>query len=143
MRADGVAKAEMAAKTGPVFRHAGMGVQIELLVFDAAPQPLDEDIVAPGSFPVHAGLDAMARQHAGKFVAGDPGTSPGEAAWDGIEDFGLAISGDGLLDRLDASPLCRFSGPPLPGWSIARSATGCTGIGRQMTGSHPEKPWHA
>ena len=33
-------------------------LEIDFLVFDAAPQPLDEDVVHPASAAVHADLDA-------------------------------------------------------------------------------------
>src|SRR3974390_2220771 len=36
------------------FAHAVVGSQIGLLVFDAAPQPLDEAVVPPSALAVHA-----------------------------------------------------------------------------------------
>jgi hypothetical protein len=43
-----------------------VGSQIDLLVFDAAPQPFDEHIISPGPFAVHADGDALAGEQAGK-----------------------------------------------------------------------------
>jgi len=32
---------------------AGVGSEVDLLVFDRPPEPLDEDVVAPGALAVH------------------------------------------------------------------------------------------
>lgn len=34
-----------------------VGVQIDLFIFDAAPEPFDKDVVAPGPFAIHADLN--------------------------------------------------------------------------------------
>lgn len=47
-------------------RASVVGAQIDLLIFDAAPQPLDEHVVAPGAPAVHADGDAMTGEHAGE-----------------------------------------------------------------------------
>ena len=47
-----------------------VGSQIDLLVFDAAPQPLNEHVVPPGPFAVHADGDAVAGKQVGE---GRPG----------------------------------------------------------------------
>jgi len=44
---------------------------MDLLVFDAAPQPLDEDVVTPGALAVHADGDAIAGERAGEVCAGE------------------------------------------------------------------------
>jgi hypothetical protein len=44
-------------------------VQIDLLVFQAAPQPLDEDVVHAAAFPIHADRDAGSLEHAGEVDA--------------------------------------------------------------------------
>jgi len=36
-----------------------IGSQIDLLRFDALPQPLNEDVVSPGSFAIHADGDTV------------------------------------------------------------------------------------
>ncbi len=58
------------------------------------PQALDEDVVSPGAFPIHADLDLILEQQAGEGDAGELG------ALIGVEDLRLAISGKSLLDRL-------------------------------------------
>jgi hypothetical protein len=44
-----------------------------LLVFDGPPQALDEDVVSPGAFPIHADLDLVLEQQAGEGDAGELG----------------------------------------------------------------------
>jgi hypothetical protein len=63
MWASAVAEAEMAADPGADLRHAGIGVQMDLLVFDGAPEALDEDVVSPGPLAVHADPDFAGAQH--------------------------------------------------------------------------------
>ena len=59
MRSAAVVEVEVAADRGAGLADAVVGAQIDLLVFDAAPQPLDEDVVAPSAFAVHADGDAV------------------------------------------------------------------------------------
>src|SRR5213078_5401444 len=73
-----------------------VGSQINLLVFDAAPQPLDEHVVAPSAFAIHADRDAVAGEDAGE---GRPGEL---AALVGVEDLRLAMTSESILQRLDA-----------------------------------------
>ena len=53
MGASAVVEAEIAADGGTGLRDAGVGVQVDLLVFDAPPEPFDEDVVAPGPFAIY------------------------------------------------------------------------------------------
>ena len=60
----------------PTNRSSGLGdtvvgLQIDLLVFDAAPEPLDKHIVAPGTLAIHADRDLVLEEHAGEVVAGE------------------------------------------------------------------------
>ncbi len=50
---------------------AFIGPQVYLLVFDGAPQPLDEHIVPPGAFAIHADGDAVLSEDAGEGRAGE------------------------------------------------------------------------
>jgi hypothetical protein len=86
---------DISADGGPCLRDTGVGPQIHLLVFDGPPQALDEEVVSPGAFPIHADLDLVLEQQAGEGDAGELG------ALIGVEDLGLAISGKSLLDRLE------------------------------------------
>ena len=56
-------------KRGPA--DAFVSPQIHLLIFDAAPQSLDENIVAPSPFSVHADRNVDVGEHAGEGRAGE------------------------------------------------------------------------
>jgi len=73
-----------------------VGSQIDLLVFDAFPEPLDEHVVAPGSFAIHADGDAIVGENAGEGRAGEL------RALVGVEDVRLAVTGQSILQGLDA-----------------------------------------
>src|SRR3982074_1700389 len=73
----------------------GIGVEVDLLVFETAPQPLDKDIVRVAALAIHADRDRVVLQGAGEVVAGEL------AALVGIEDLGPAIPGEAVLERLD------------------------------------------
>ena len=62
MRATAVIEGQISGNTRPGFRHVGVGSQVDFFVFYTPPEPLDEDVVAPGSLAVHADLDLAARQ---------------------------------------------------------------------------------
>ena len=59
MWSQAVVKVEVTADRIPGLADAFVGPQIHFLIFDAAPQPLDEDIVTPSPF----GLDQHRRYH--------------------------------------------------------------------------------
>src|SRR5260370_805521 len=91
-----IIEVEITADRVPRLANAFVGPQIYLLVFDAAPQPLDEHVVPPCSFAIHADRDAVAGERAGEGRAGEL------RALVGIEDFGLAVTSEGVLQCLDA-----------------------------------------
>src|SRR5208282_3375635 len=96
MRAAAIVEVEITANGAPRLANAAISPQIDLLVFHAAPEPLDEDVVPPGPFPVHADGDAVPCEHAGEGLAREL------AALIGIEDVRLAVLGQGVLQRFDA-----------------------------------------
>ncbi len=63
MRTAGVVERDVTPKAGLRFGYAVIGVQIHLLVLDAAPEALDEHIVAPASLAVHALHDTVGGQN--------------------------------------------------------------------------------
>ena len=73
-----------------------MGAQIDLLVVDAAPQPLDEHVVAPGVLAVHADGDAMTGEHAGERSAREL------RALVGIEKVRPLVASEGILQSTTA-----------------------------------------
>src|SRR6266705_2622757 len=58
MRSSSVVKVEIPADQISRLGDGFVGSQIDLLVFDAFPQPLNEHVVPPGPFAVHADGDA-------------------------------------------------------------------------------------
>src|SRR5271169_6361034 len=77
-----------------------VGPQIRLLIFDAAPQSLDEDIIPPSPFTVHADRNAVVREHTGESRAREL------RALIRVGDLRLAVTSQSILQRLDAE--CRF-----------------------------------
>jgi hypothetical protein len=104
--------------------------QIHLLVFDAAPQALDEHVVPPSHFTVHADRNAVGGEHAGE------GRASELRGLVGIEDVRLAVTSHSILQRFNAerrgipphaplSVLCR----PLPAPSHPLTIGGATPLG--------------
>src|SRR3954470_13330919 len=58
-----IVEVEVTANRSAGVADAVVGSQIHLLVFDAAPQALDEHVVPPSSFAVHADRNAVVGEH--------------------------------------------------------------------------------
>ena len=71
-------------------------VQLDALVFQGAPQPLDEDVVQEAAFPVHR------YAHAGSTQPVRPGEGRELRPLIGIHDLGRAELVDGFVQRFDA-----------------------------------------
>ena len=95
-----IIKVQVAADRSAGVADAFVGPQIHLLVFNAAPKPLDEHIVPPSAPAVHADGDLAFDQHASERHAGEL------AALIRVEDLRLAMAGESVLQRLDAE--CRL-----------------------------------
>ena len=48
-----------------------VGMEIDSFVFEAPPQPLDEDVVAPTPSSIHADLNPVVVQKPSEFLAGE------------------------------------------------------------------------
>ena len=96
MWAAGVVEADVAPDRGAGLGHAGIGPQVGLLVFDGPPEPLDEDVIPPSPFSVHADLDFPARQHLDELGRREL------AALIRVEDFRLAVVRQRLFDSFNA-----------------------------------------
>ena len=81
-----IVEGQIFADTRPRLRHVFVGMQIDFLIFDGAPKPLDKDIVAPGSLAVHRDFNARLFQHIGEGDAGEL------AALIRVENLRFAIS---------------------------------------------------
>ncbi len=51
--------------------HTGVGLEVNLLIFDSAPEPLDKNIVTPCSLAIHGDLDLLTLEHIGEVYAGE------------------------------------------------------------------------
>jgi hypothetical protein len=95
-------------------RSAGLGYtvvgsQIHLLVFDAAPQALDEDVISPSPFAVHADGNAVVGEHAGE------GRPRELRTLIRVEDIRLAVASESVLQCLDAEHHLLSGGSPTHG----------------------------
>ena len=96
MRTPAVVELDVTPDAGLRFADAVVGVQIHFLVLDAAPEPFDEDIVAPAPLPVHTLQDTVGGQQRDKPAVGKL------AALVSVENLRPTVPRDGLLYRLDA-----------------------------------------
>src|SRR5205807_6513678 len=81
-----IVEAEPGADAGLGLDDRRIGVEVDLFVFEAAPQPLDEDVVHAAALAVHTDHDPVPLQVAGEVVAGEL------AALVGIENLGPAVA---------------------------------------------------
>ena len=81
MRSLLVVEVEPGADPGLGLGHTRIGVEVDLLVFETAPQSLDEDVVHAPALAVHADRDPVVLQSAGEVVTGELATLIG------VEDF--------------------------------------------------------
>src|SRR5260370_17899455 len=96
MRPSAIVEFEVAPDRCARLGRGVVGSEIHLLVFDATPQSLDEDIVPPGALAVHADGDAVFDQHASECL-------PCElAALIRVEHIRLAMPSESVLKRLGA-----------------------------------------
>ena len=71
MRPLRVVKGEVPGQLQFGFGDILIGVEIDVLIFDALPYPLDKDVVNPATLAVHADLDAIGFENPGEFGAGE------------------------------------------------------------------------
>ena len=91
-----IEKVEIPAQRSARFGDGVVGLEVDLLVLHRSPEPLDEHVVAPGALAVHADGDPVLFEDAGKRLAGEL------TALVAIENLGLAVFADRLLERLNA-----------------------------------------
>src|SRR3979409_1389701 len=63
-----VVKFQPGANTGLGFGHSRISMEVNLLIFEAAPQPLDEDVVHTPALAVHPDHDPVPVQGTGQVV---------------------------------------------------------------------------
>src|SRR5260370_12061204 len=96
MRTAAIIKVEISTNRASRLTDGFVGSQIDLLVFDALPQPLNEYVVSPSCFVIHADGDAVVGENAGK------GRTGKLRALVGVEDFRPAMTRESILQCLDA-----------------------------------------
>src|SRR5690606_26983220 len=96
MWASGVVKGQISTNAPTGLGHSLVGVEVDLLVFDRTPEPLDEDIVPPRALAIHRDGDLRLLQHGGEVDGGEL------RSLIRIEDIGLAITSKRLFDCFDA-----------------------------------------
>src|ERR1700738_4565835 len=90
-----VVEAEPGANPSLGLGNALIGIEVDFLVFEAAPQSLDEDVVHAAALAVHTDHHPVLPQCPGEIVAGEL------AALVGIEDLGAAVASDRFLECID------------------------------------------
>jgi ABC-type glutathione transport system ATPase component len=91
-----IVKRKPAADPSTRFGNRSVGLDVHLLIFQAPPQPFDEDVLQKATLSVHADPDAPARKLVGERGAGEL------YALISIENFPPAVSIHRLPQRLDA-----------------------------------------
>jgi len=114
-------EAEVAFDAGAGLGHAGVGPQVDLVVFDGSPQALHEEVIASGVLAIHADLDLVGGQHLD--VVGRCELAAPIAA----EYLGLAVTWERLPESFDAEVTVQH------GSQVEEAARGSL-LGRQM---HP------
>ena len=95
----------------PRVRDAGIGPQVNLLVFDGPPEPFHEHIVPPRPFAIHADRDLVTFQQLRE------GQARELRPLFRVEDLGLAVFCQRLLDSLNAKA-CVERDRELPGQDL-------------------------
>jgi hypothetical protein len=91
VRSTAIVEVEMPADRGAGLADVVVGSQLHFFIFDAAPQPLDEHVVALSPFAVHADGDVVLGEHA------DEGGAGKLQALIGVEDVGPAVMSQSIL----------------------------------------------
>ncbi len=94
MRPALVVEIDVTSDAAPRFGDAVIRVQVDCLVLDRLPESLDEYVVTPASFAIHADRDPVSLQQIREITAREL------APLIGIEDLGTPVLGQGLLHGL-------------------------------------------
>ncbi len=87
MRPPAVVEVQISPDRPPGLADGLVSPQVDLLVFDRFPEPLDEDVVAPSALAVHADLDLLGQKNLREVDTGEL------AALVGVEDLRLSEAG--------------------------------------------------
>ena len=100
MRAGGVVELEVAGELLLRLGHAVVCVQVDMLVLDTLPQPLDEHVVHPSALAVHADLHVVILEHLGELDAREL------ASLVGVEDLRRTVLGEKTTDCFGSPFFC-------------------------------------
>ena len=106
MRTLGVVIGDPPAKASLQFGTGLEGMEVDALVLQGSPEPLDEDVVHPPAPAVHADTHLGVAQHAGERETGEL------TALISIEDFGPPEPGQRFLQRRDTEAGVHGVGQP-------------------------------
>ena len=67
----GIVKLEITSDLVPGLANRLIGMQVDVLVFERTPQPLDEDIVGPAALAIHTDLDTLFFEPSGEGFTGE------------------------------------------------------------------------
>src|SRR5271169_3638784 len=96
MRTPAIIEVQIPPERGTRLADAIVGPQVDLLVFDRTPQPLDKHIVAPGAATIHADRDPVLQQKPGESRAGEL------TALVGVEYLRPTVPGQRIANRFKA-----------------------------------------
>src|SRR5476649_1179873 len=96
MRALCIVEDEVTGQRGTGLADTVVSAQVDLLVFDRSPQPLDENVVAPGAATIHADRNRVLQQQPRERGAGEL------AALVGVENLRPPVSDKRLFYRFEA-----------------------------------------
>ena len=65
MQSDAVVEVEIPSQSGLQFAPVLVGAQVNVLIFHAAPQPLDKNVVDPSALAIHADAGVLRFEHIG------------------------------------------------------------------------------
>ena len=76
-----IVKAEPGANPSLGLGNVLLGVEVDFLVFEAAPQPLDEDVIHAAALAVHPDHHPVPLQCPGEIVTGELAALPGSGRY--------------------------------------------------------------
>lgn len=106
VRTNAVVAAEVSCQSGPCIGDGVVCPQVDLFVFDAAPQPLDEHVVEPAALAIHADMHTGVLEWVGEGAAGKL------AALVGVKYLRRPEAPQGLVQRFHAEVRGQGVGEP-------------------------------
>src|SRR5438445_7962208 len=96
MRSPSVVEVQVGAQAGLGDGYRVISLEIDLLIFDALPEPFNEHVVTPASLAIHADLDTVFLEQSGELAAGELATLIG------VEYLRPAVTSNCFTHRVQA-----------------------------------------